>query len=452
MRTVDLIAKKRDGIELSEKELNFLIQGCTDGSIPDYQLSAWAMAVYFRGMTDRETAWLTLAMARSGEQMDLSRIHGVKVDKHSTGGVADTTTLVLAPLVAAAGVPVAKMSGRGLGHTGGTLDKLEAIPGYRIERTVEQFLNQVNAVGASVIGQTGNIAPADKHLYSLRDVTATVNSIPLIASSVMSKKLASGADAIVLDVKTGQGAFMKTLEDSVRLAQTMVAIGNEVGRETVAVVTDMDEPLGHAIGNALEVKEAMQVLRGELQNTPLHRLSLLLGAHMLVLGGKAQTVEEALPRLQRLIDDGSALAKWRELIAAQEGDPRTADQPELLPSAEYLEQVTAVDNGYLASVEAEELGTAAMLLGAGRATKDDVIDLAAGIVIHKTSGEPVKQGDLLAELHYNSKAKPELEEVRQRVLNAFHIADKPSAVKPLVYATITKDGVFYSGDGKNLYS
>ncbi|WP_010273982.1 pyrimidine-nucleoside phosphorylase [Paenibacillus senegalensis] len=444
MRTVDIIAKKRDGKELTEKELNFLIQGATDGSIPDYQLSAWAMAVYFRGMTDRETALLTLAMAESGEQMDLSRIHGRKVDKHSTGGVADTTTLILAPLVAAAGVPVAKMSGRGLGHTGGTLDKLEAIPGYRIERSVDEFINQVNAIGVSVIGQTGNIAPADKNLYSLRDVTATVNSIPLIASSVMSKKIASGADAIVLDVKTGQGAFMKTLEDSVKLAQSMVAIGSEVGRETIAVVTDMDEPLGHAIGNALEVKEAMQVLRGELRDSPLHKLSLLLGAHMLVLGGKAQAVDEAVPRLQSLIDDGSALAKWRELIAAQGGDPRAADQPDLLPSADYVEPVAAPKEGYLASVAAEELGLAAMHLGAGRATKDDSIDLAAGIVIHKKSGETVQQGELLAELHYNKKAQKEVEEVRSRVLEAFHIAERPNAAKPLVYATVTRNGIVYS--------
>lgn len=443
LRTVDLIAKKRDGKELNEEEIAYLIEGCANGSIPDYQLSAWAMAVFFRGMTDRETADLTLAMARSGDQIDLSAIHGKKVDKHSTGGVADTTTLILAPLVAAAGVPVAKMSGRGLGHTGGTLDKLEAIPGYRIERTRDQFIRQVNTIGAAVIGQTGNIAPADKALYSLRDVTATVNSIPLIASSVMSKKIASGADAIVLDVKTGQGAFMKSLEDSIRLAQSMVAIGNEVGRETVAVVTDMDEPLGNAIGNALEVKEAVRVLKGLEQGTPLLELSLLIGAHMLVLGEKAGSVEQAIPILRKLIEDGTGLAKWKELIAAQEGNPEVVEHTELLPQAERVEQVVAGQTGYIASIAAEELGLAAMHLGAGRATKDDRIDLAAGIIVRKRSGQAVKQGDVLAELHLNGKAAAELAAAKRQVEKAFLLSQDPPPSKPLIYATVTKDGVAY---------
>ncbi|GIP32315.1 pyrimidine-nucleoside phosphorylase [Paenibacillus sp. J2TS4] len=441
MRTVDIIRKKRDGMELTSEEIAFLIRGCTDGSIPDYQLSAWAMAVYYQGMTARETADLTMEMARSGDQMDLSAIHGIKVDKHSTGGVGDTTTLILAPLVAAAGVPVAKMSGRGLGHTGGTIDKLEAIPGYEVERTEQQFIDQVNQVGAAVISQTGNITPADKKLYSLRDVTATVNSIPLIASSVMSKKIASGADAIVLDVKTGNGAFMKSLEESIDLAEAMVAIGTEVGRETVAVITGMDEPLGRSIGNALEVKEAIRVLQGKEAGSPLLKVTLMLGAHMLLLGGKANDYDEAKGRLAEAIANGSALNKLKQIIKAQGGEDDVVDRPELLHAGAQIVPVVAAQDGWIESVAAEEIGRAAMTLGAGRATTDDKIDLGVGIVLHKRSGDRVAAGETLADLHVSSASDVEIAEINRQVLNAFSISESPVPPKPLVYAVITKDGI-----------
>lgn len=445
MRTVDIIRKKRDGGELTSEEIAFIIRGCTDGSIPDYQLSAWAMAVYFKGMNARETADLTMEMARSGDQMDLGAIHGIKVDKHSTGGVGDTTTLILAPLVAAAGVPVAKMSGRGLGHTGGTIDKLESIPGYRVELSKEQFVEQVNRVGAAVISQTGNITPADKKLYSLRDVTATVNSIPLIASSVMSKKIASGADAIVLDVKTGNGAFMKSLEESIELAEAMVAIGSQVGRETVAVITGMDEPLGSSIGNALEVKEAIRVLKGEETGTPLRKVALMLGAHMLLLGGKAKDYVQAVGILEEAITSGAACNKLKEMIAAQGGKADIVDFPEQLPAADTIIPVHADGEGWIESVAAEEIGLAAMNLGAGRATKEDKIDLGVGIVLHKRSGERVVRGDTLAELHVSAGRAEAAEAAGKQVLAAFRLAERPVEPKPLVYAVVTKDGV-QSGD------
>ena len=375
MRTVDIIQRKRDGMELSNEEIASLITGFTDGSIPDYQMAAWAMAVYFQGMTASETAQLTLEMARSGEQMDLSDIPGIKVDKHSTGGVGDTTTLILAPLLAAAGVPVAKMSGRGLGHTGGTIDKLEAIKGFQTERTRDQFIEQVNRVGVAVIGQSGNITPADKKLYGLRDVTATVSSIPLIASSVMSKKIASGADAIVLDVKMGGGAFMKTLDDAIALAKAMVAIGTEVGRETVALITGMEQPLGTAVGNALEVREAIEALRGH-GSPRLLEVTLTLGSHMMLLGRKASTLDEARALLEERIANGDALRKFKELIMAQGGTPEVVDDVTLLPTASLTIPVLADKDGYVAAIGAEEIGLAAMIVGAGRATKDSVIDLA----------------------------------------------------------------------------
>ncbi|MCM3269295.1 pyrimidine-nucleoside phosphorylase [Paenibacillus elgii] len=440
MRTVDIIHSKRDGKELSTEEIAFLVEGYTKGEIPDYQMSAWAMAVYFNGMSARETADLTLAMARSGDQVDLSSIHGIKVDKHSTGGVGDTTTLIVGPLVAAAGIPVAKMSGRGLGHTGGTIDKLEAIPGFAVERTTEQFLAQVREIGLAVVGQTGNLTPADKKLYGLRDVTATVESIPLIASSIMSKKIASGADAIVLDVKTGRGAFMKSLDDSIKLAQAMVDIGTEVGRETVAVITNMDEPLGPSIGNSLEVLEAIDTLSGR-GPAELTEICLELAAHMVRLGGKADGEAEAKELVTRLLDNGEALAKLKQFIAAQGGDAYVAEDPARLPQAAHRVDVPAPEEGYVAAIDAEALGITAMLLGAGRATKEDKIDLAVGIKLFKRVGDPVKQGEPLAELYINREDSAETAEMMQRTAAAFKIASAPAEKLKLIYAVITKDGI-----------
>ncbi|AVX30495.1 pyrimidine-nucleoside phosphorylase [Carboxydocella thermautotrophica] len=433
MRAYDIIRKKRDGGELSQAEIEFMVQGYTSNEIPDYQMAAWAMAVFLRGMNARETADLTMAMVRSGDQVDLSGIAGIKVDKHSTGGVGDTTTLVLAPLVAAAGAPVAKMSGRGLGHTGGTLDKFESIPGFRVELKKEEFIRNVNTVGAAVVGQTGNLAPADKKLYALRDVTATVDSIPLIASSIMSKKIAAGADAIVLDVKTGSGAFMKTLEDSFALARAMVAIGQEVGRKTVAVITDMDQPLGRAIGNALEVKEAIETLRGG-GPSDLRELCLTLGSHMVTLAGKAASPAEARARLEELLQNGQALAKFKEMVAAQGGDPRVIDQPELLPQAQKVIPLLAEQDGYVARIEAEELGIAATLLGAGRETKESKVDLAVGLVVNKKVGEAVAAGEPLVWLHVNEERR--LAEVMAKVKAAFTISYQQPAPATLIYGEV----------------
>jgi len=463
VRTVDCIQKKRDGIALSPEEIRHLITGFTNGTIPDYQMSAWAMAVCFQGMTPEETACLTMEMADSGDRIDLSAIRGVKVDKHSTGGVGDTTTLVLGPLVAAAGVPVAKMSGRGLGHTGGTIDKLESIPGFRTELSREQFTGQVNRIGIALTGQTGNITPADKKLYALRDVTATVNSLPLIASSIMSKKIAAGADAIVLDVKTGGGAFMKSLEDSIRLAEQMVDIGHRVGRATIAVISDMNQPLGFAVGNALEVAEAIEVLAGG-GPADLRELCLELGAHMVVLGGKASSAEEAKRLLSGLLDDGSALRKFHQFLLAQ-GAHAPAEQLEAasadgensalpqrlrlaelwrsrLPAASRTEEIAAPRSGYVAAIDAESVGVAAMLLGAGRETKDAAIDHAAGVVLRRKIGEPVKAGDALAVLHYNEViAGDRLDRAVRRILDAFRIGDEKVDPPPLVYAAVTREGV-----------
>lgn len=440
MRAVDLIRKKREGRELTGDEIAFLINGYSQGDIPDYQMSAWAMAVFYQGMSARETADLTMAMAHSGDMIDLSSIHGIKVDKHSTGGVGDKTTVVLAPLVAAAGVPVAKMSGRGLGHTGGTIDKLEAISGFSVEIGKEDFFRQVNDIGLAVVGQSGNMTPADKKLYALRDVTATVDSIPLIASSVMSKKIAAGADAIVLDVKTGSGAFMKTLEDSIRLAKAMVDIGTQVGRRTVAVISDMDQPLGHAIGNAMEIREAIWTLRGE-GPADLEEVCLILASHMLMLGGKAETEEEASALLMEQLDSGRALEKLKELVAAQGGDIAQIDRPELLPKAELVVEVQAEAEGYIESIQAEEIGIAAMLLGAGRATKDSVIDLAAGVELRKKIGDPVKLGETLATLHFNPSYQSGQDEAARRVLQAYGISGSKVPRRPLVFALVTPEGV-----------
>ncbi|MFF2887665.1 pyrimidine-nucleoside phosphorylase [Paenibacillus sp. NPDC057967] len=439
MRVVDVIHKKRDGGELSSEEIGFLVQGYSRGEIPDYQISAWAMAVLFRGMSSAETAALTLAMASSGDQVDLSPIHGIKVDKHSTGGVGDKTTLIIGPLVASAGVPVAKMSGRGLGHTGGTIDKLEAIDGFHTELSREDFIRQVNDIGLSVIGQSGNLAPADKKLYALRDVTGTVESIPLIASSVMSKKIAAGADAIVLDVKTGSGAFMKTVEDAEKLANAMVAIGSEVGRQTAAVISDMDQPLGFAIGNALEVEEALATLKGQGPDD-LTELCLALGAHMVVLGGKASTFDEAKELLRGKLASGEALAKFRAFIEAQGGDGRIADQPELLPKAPYTIEVQARQSGYVSVIEAEQLGLAAMMLGAGRETKDSIIDYAVGLILRKKVGDEVKEGDTLAILHVRNKNEA-ADQVGDRVLGAYTIENAKPELRPLLLSVVTSEGI-----------
>ncbi|MFB9278285.1 pyrimidine-nucleoside phosphorylase [Cohnella cellulosilytica] len=435
MRTVDLITKKRDGGELTEAEIRYLIQGYTDGSIPDYQMSALAMAIFFRGMTPEERASLTMAMVDSGETIDLGGIAGVKVDKHSTGGVGDTTTLVLAPLVASVGVPVAKMSGRGLGHTGGTIDKLESIPGFHVEIGSDEFIELVNRNGLAVIGQSDRLTPADKKLYGLRDVTGTVNSIPLIASSIMSKKIASGADAIVLDVKTGDGAFMKEMSEAEELAACMVDIGSRVGRKTVAVLSDMSQPLGNAIGNALEVKEAIDTLRGR-GPADLTELCLTLGSHMAVLAGVATDREEARVMLERAIESGEALEKFKAFLTAQGGDASVVDEPERLPAAKRLIEVPARESGYVAAIAAERMGLAAMLLGAGRATKESRIDLAVGIVLRKKIGDPVQAGEPLATVHANEIGA---EEAIARIYEAITVRPEPVRPPALVVGEVHAD-------------
>lgn len=433
MRMVDIIAKKRDGQELTTQEIEFFVNGYTRGDIPDYQASALAMAIFFQDMNDRERADLTMSMVNSGDVIDLSAIEGVKVDKHSTGGVGDTTTLVLAPLVAALDIPVAKMSGRGLGHTGGTIDKLEAVAGFHVEISSKQFIELVNRDKVAVIGQTGNLTPADKKLYALRDVTGTVNSIPLIAGSIMSKKIAAGADAIVLDVKTGAGAFMKTTEDAVELATAMVRIGNHVGRNTMAVISDMSQPLGYAIGNALEVKEAIDTLRGEGPED-LTELVMQLGSQMVVLAKKADTLPAARAMLQEVIDNGKALAKFRDFLANQGGDASMVDHPEKLPQAKYLIEVPAKQAGVVANIVADEIGVAAMLLGAGRATKEDDIDLAVGLMMHKKVGDRVAIGDSLVTIHAN---RPDVANVMEKIYDSITLADKAQAPK-LIHTIITE--------------
>ncbi|KXG11146.1 pyrimidine-nucleoside phosphorylase [Anoxybacillus rupiensis] len=432
MRMVDLIAKKRDGQSLTNEEIQFIMNGYTNGDIPDYQMSAWAMAVFFRGMTEEETAALTLAMVHSGETIDLSKIEGIKVDKHSTGGVGDTTTLVLGPLVASVGVPVAKMSGRGLGHTGGTIDKLESVPGFHVEINNDQFIELVNQNKIAVIGQTGNLTPADKKLYALRDVTATVNSIPLIASSIMSKKIAAGADAIVLDVKTGAGAFMKDLEDARALAEAMVEIGKRVGRKTMAIISDMSQPLGYAIGNALEVKEAIDTLKGEGPED-LQELCLVLGSHMVYLAEKAASLEEARAMLEKAMQDGSALNTFKKFLAAQGGDVSVIDDPSKLPQAKYQIELIAQEDGYVTEIVADAVGTAAMLLGAGRATKESSIDLAVGLVLRKKIGDAVHKGESLVTIYSNSE---QVDEVKNMLYENIKITPEPVQAPTLIYDKI----------------
>ena len=405
MRMYDIIDHKKRGLSLSQEEIDFVINGYTKGEIPDYQISALLMAIYFQGMTLEETAHLTMAMVRSGDQIDLSPIDGIKVDKHSTGGVGDKTTIVLAPLVAAAGAKVAKMSGRGLGHTGGTIDKLESFKGFKVELTEEQFFENVNNHHIAVVGQSGELAPADKKLYALRDVTATVDNMSLIASSIMSKKIASGADAICLDVKCGTGAFMKNLEDAKALGQAMVDIGNHIGRQTMAVISDMNQPLGYAVGNALEVIEAIDTLNG---NGPedLTLLTLTLASQMLVLAGVSNDIESAKKEVQHLLSTGAAIDKLKEWIRLQGGDEKAVDDLSRLPQAKYHKEVYLEEKeGYVKAIDAEAVGRAALVLGAGRETKESNIDLAVGLIIHKKIGDKIEEKTPVATLYYNNEEK-----------------------------------------------
>ena len=400
MRAVDLIQKKRDGQELTSNEIKWLIEGYVAGTVPDYQMSAFAMAVYFKGMTTREISDLTMNMVKTGQEFDLSAIEGIKVDKHSTGGVGDKVTLILAPLVASFGVPVAKMSGRGLGHTGGTLDKLEAIKGYQVERSQEDFIKQVQDIGVSVIGQSDQLVKADKLLYALRDVTATVDTIPLIASSVMSKKIAAGADAILLDVTVGEGAFMKTVEEARELAETMVDLGKAVGRKTVAVITDMSQPLGRAIGNRLEILEAIEILQGKGREDISHFICELAQI-MLSLANVERTVEE----VRQHLENGQALAKFEEMVAAQGGDLEDLYRP---VKVAHVVDIPAQESGVISALPAMEFGLYAMRLGAGRAVKSDDLDYETGIVFEKKVGDSVQKGEIVAKVYTNGKISPQL--------------------------------------------
>ena len=429
MRMYDLIMKKRNGGELTREEIHFFIENYCSGEIPDYQVSALMMAIYFQKMTKAETYELTMAMAHSGDMLDLSDIRGIKVDKHSTGGVGDKTSLALTPMVAARGIPVAKMGGRGLGHTGGTIDKLECFPGFTTGLTTQQFIKNVNEIGIAIMGQTADLAPADKKLYALRDVTATVDNLSLIASSIMSKKLAAGADAIVLDVKTGSGAFMKEEADAFALAQEMVEIGNRAGRTMTAVISDMDQPLGRAVGNALEVKEAIDTLRGRGPED-FTELVMTLGAQMLLAGGKAVDEEEARHKLRGVIEDGSALKKLAEFVKAQGGDPEAVYDTEQLPKADHITPICAAESGYLHHIQCDEVGVCSLLLGGGRETKDSEIDLSVGIVLEKKVGDYVKEGEVLAWLHSNDKEKER--QAGERFLRAVTIAPQPIPGKPLI--------------------
>ncbi|KRN66476.1 pyrimidine-nucleoside phosphorylase [Carnobacterium maltaromaticum DSM 20342] len=430
---VDIIEKKRDGKELTKAEINFVVTGYTKDEIPDYQVSALAMSIFFNDMTNEEIANLTLAMAESGEMIDLSAIKGIKVDKHSTGGVGDTTTIVLAPLVAAVGVPVAKMSGRGLGHTGGTIDKLEAIPGFNVEISNEDFIEFVNRDQVAVIGQSGDLAPADKKLYALRDVTGTVDSIPLIASSIMSKKIAAGADAIVLDVTTGDGAFMKNEKDAERLARTMVQIGKLANRQTMAIISDMSQPLGLAIGNSLEIKEAIDALNGQGPED-LMEMVYVLGSQMVVLAKKAETLEEARKMLEEAIQSGAAIEKFKVMVRNQGGDASVIDHPEKLPLAKYVIDLPAKKSGVVSEMVADQLGIAAMILGAGRRTKEDQIDFSVGLMLRKKVADSVVEGETLVTIYANS---PDVEDVKAKIYESITIAE--TADEPvLIHQIITE--------------
>lgn len=432
MRMYDIIQRKRDGYALTKEEINYFISGYTNEEIPDYQVSALLMAIYLNHMTADEATALTNAMVRSGDQIDLSSIKGIKVDKHSTGGVGDTTSLILGPLVASLGIPIAKMSGRGLGHTGGTIDKMESIPGFHAEVTTDEFIELVNKNKLAIVGQSGNLTPADKLLYSLRDVTATVDSIPLIASSVMSKKIAAGADSIVLDVKTGSGAFMKNFEDAEELATTMVDIGKLTGKDTTAMITDMNQPLGRMIGNALEIQEAIQILSNEGPDD-LRELCLELGSQMIVSAKKANTTEEARRLLEENLANGQALQKFRDFIYYQGGDIEVIDHLEDLPQAKYKYELRAKTSGYVEEMSAEKIGYAAMLLGAGRETKESVIDLAVGIELHKKIGDAVQTGESLLTIYANDQDVTKVKDILSKHIQI----TKETVTKPtLIYKTI----------------
>ena len=437
MTIVDVITRKKLGQELDREAIELFVEGAATGSVPDYQLSALLMAIRLNGMTDRETTDLAMAMTKSGDTADLSGIAGVKVDKHSTGGVGDTTTLILAPLVAACGVPVAKMSGRGLGHTGGTLDKLESIPGMSVEMSEEDFIRQVNDIGLAVIGQTGRLAPADKTLYALRDVTSTVDSLPLIAGSIMSKKLASGADAIVLDVKTGSGAIMRTLEGSLELARTMVRIGDLAGKPVTALVTGMDQPLGTHVGNALEVKDAIDVLSGRTTGDLLD-VSLLLGTHMLLLAGRVRTPEEGAALLKEVLASGAGLEKFRQMIRAQGGNPAVCDDLSLLPQANVRKDLLAAENGYVRSMDTTALGMAAQAMGAGRIRKTDVLDYSVGYILTARVGDRIEKGQKIGTIFARNEA--EAGKAEKDILSAITLSRTEVRRSPMCYAVVTRNG------------
>ena len=437
MRMYDLIHKKRNGGELTEEELKYIVKGYTDGQIPDYQMSALLMAIYFNSMTEKETAIFTDEVAHSGEMVDLSQIKGIKVDKHSTGGVGDKTTLIIAPIVASYGVKVAKMSGRGLGHTGGTVDKMESIPGLKTTLEIEDFIKQVNDIGVAVIGQSGNLAPADKKLYALRDVTATVDSIPLIACSIMSKKLAAGNDAILLDVKTGSGAFMKTIDDSIKLASAMVSIGKHAGKNTLALITEMDIPLGHMIGNSLEVKEVCEVLKGKGPKD-LREVSVNLAANMLFLAEKG-SLEECKKLAEKALDDGQAFKKLCDFVEAQGGDISYLVDPSKFDTAKYIHEVKAPIAGNIHRMDTEGIGISSVILGAGRKTKEDDIDFASGIELVKKTGERVNKGDVLAVLYTNDEKS--IKEAEKMLLESYTIDEAKVELKPLILARVASDKV-----------
>lgn len=433
MRMYDILLKKKRGLELSREELRFFVEGFTKGEIPDYQASALLMAVCLKGMTDKETAELTIAMAESGDMLELSSLEGITVDKHSTGGVGDKTSLIVIPILASLGLKAAKMSGRGLGHTGGTIDKLESIPGFRTDLSREEFFEAVGKTGAAIVGQTGDLTPADKKLYALRDVTATVDSIPLIASSIMSKKLAAGAQCILLDVKTGSGAFMKTLEEARELARVMTEIGNHAGRRTGALITDMGRPLGYAVGNSLEVIEAYETLRGR-GPADLTEVCVRLAGGLLQLAGVCRENKEACRCAKAQLENGRAFAKWKEMITAQGGDAECAERPELLPKAEESCSLLAEQEGYVLSMDTEKCGEASVKLGAGRERKEDPIDPAAGILLRKKPGEYVRKGDVLAELYFSKKVDPAAAQAALR--EAYRIGSHMPPLPPLVYEAL----------------
>ncbi|MCD5414268.1 MAG: pyrimidine-nucleoside phosphorylase [Clostridiales bacterium] len=438
MNIVDIILKKRNDEALSKEEIDFFVQGYTEGIIPDYQISSLLMAIYFQKMTREETAYLTESMMNSGQLVNLTKIDGIKVDKHSTGGVGDKTTIALGAMVAACGVPVAKMSGRGLGHTGGTIDKLESIPGFSVELSIDEFIKNVNNIKIAVMGQTNDLAPADKKLYSLRDVTGTVDNISLIASSIMSKKLAAGADAILLDVKTGNGAFMKDLDSSFELGKEMVSIGNKMNRDTIAIVTDMDQPLGLAIGNSLEVKEAVETLRG---NGPqdFTELCETLGAYMLLLAQKVLTVEEGREKIQESVKSGEALRVFKVFISSQGGDVKYINNTDLLPKSNYVYVLRASETGFISQIKAMDVGVAASHLGAGRETKDSIVDLSVGVVLDKKVGDLAEKGEVLAYIHYNDEIKRDL--AVEKLVAAFKITKEKPITRPLIYGIVHDKGI-----------